>query len=98
MPKLDTQYRSAIRGYWQTARHTYLYKADGLVLVEGSVNGHWSIRNGILYEQGVFYGGKQAYQIIAINDRQLVYKGLTGDEAGYVMTLYRPTRPDAEGQ
>jgi len=58
----DTQYKSAIRGYWQTARHTYLYKADGLVLVQGSVDGHWSIRNGILYEQSFFLWRKASLQ------------------------------------
>jgi hypothetical protein len=45
------------------------------------------------YEQSVFYRGLQAYEIIAINDQQLVYKGLTGDEKGYVMTLYRHPQP-----
>jgi hypothetical protein len=59
-----------------------MYKADGTILMEGSVNGYWSVRNGLLYEQSVFYGGLQAYEIIAINDQQLVYKGLTGDEKG----------------
>jgi hypothetical protein len=89
----DTQFRSAIRGYWHTARHTYLYKGDGLILMEGAVNGHWSISGGILYEQSVFYGGKQASKSGPINDRPLIYKGLTGDDAGHVMTLYRTTRP-----
>jgi hypothetical protein len=57
----------------------------------GGVTGHWSIRNGILYERSTapWANYQRAYKIITINGRQLFYQGLTGDETGYVMTLYR---------
>jgi hypothetical protein len=49
----DAALKRKLLGYWQSGRHAYLFKSDGIIyMVEGIPTTHWDIRGGVYYEDG----------------------------------------------
>ncbi len=49
----DAALKQKVIGYWETGRHAYLFKSDGIrYMVDGIPTSHWDIRGGLYYEDG----------------------------------------------
>ena len=55
-------------GYWQSGRHAYLFKSDGICyMVEGTTTYHWDIRG------GMYYMDATPYKIVSLNGKEFEY-------------------------
>jgi len=60
----DAALKQKVLGYWETGRHAYLFKSDGIrYMVDGVPTSHWDIRGGLYYEDG------KPYKIATLNDK-----------------------------
>jgi hypothetical protein len=48
----DAALKRKLLGYWQSGRHAYLFKSDGICyMVGGTTTHHWDIRGGMYYDE-----------------------------------------------
>lgn len=59
----DATLKEKVLGFWETGRHAYLFKSDGIrYMVEGVPTARWDIRGGMYYEDG------KPHKIAKLND------------------------------
>ena len=88
----DAAMKRKLLGYWQSGRHAYLFKSDGICyMVEGTTTSHWDIRGGVYYDDGT------PYKILILNEKKFE---TGGEKAGGTVTvrdlLERCSKKDVE--
>lgn len=93
----DAQIKSALIGYWTTARHAYKFEPTGIIRMcpttgpnPATTTSTWSVKNGVFYYDG------HPYKVLTVNDRQFAYQEISGPYAGTVLIFYRISRKEAE--
>jgi hypothetical protein len=90
----DDAIKQKLLGYWGNARHSYLYKADGVRYMcpvePGVTTNKWDVKNGLYYEDGV------PYQILTLTDTKFTYHS-TGKDS-ITCKYQRQTKKEAEGE
>ncbi len=67
----DAAMKRRLLGYWQSGRHAYLFKSDGICyMVEGTTKSDWDIRGGVYY-----YGGIPC-KIGSLNEKEFEFRSL----------------------
>jgi len=65
----DAAIKRKLLGYWDSPRHSYLMKANGIMyMLGGTTTNHWDVRNGTYYEDG------EAYDIVSLNESKFVFR------------------------
>ena len=87
----DAAVKKQLLGYWQSPRHGYLLKSNGIMYMlprpPCTTTNTWDVRNGFFYQDG------EALKNVALNKYQFMYQQLTGDRI--VFTLTRSTAAEA---
>jgi hypothetical protein len=66
----DAVLKRKLLGYWQSGRHTYLFKSDGIrYMVAGVPTSHWDIQGAVYYEDG------KPYKIVTLNEKMFRTSG-----------------------
>lgn len=88
----DAAIKRQLLGYWQSPRHQYLYKSDGVRYMvprpENTTTNRWDVRNGLYYEDG------EPYKIITLTRTVFKYQAVHGNPT--VFPLTRITKAEAE--
>jgi hypothetical protein len=77
----DAAIKQKLLGYWSTGRHVFLYKSDGNALMMGGTsNRKWDVRNGMYYELGDTGDIKDASpcKIISLTQTRFVFQQSDG--------------------
>jgi hypothetical protein len=83
----DAGIKKQLLGYWQSPRHGYLLKSNGIMYMlprpGATTTNTWNVRGGYFYQDG------EAFKIVALNKYQFMYQQLNADHI--VFTLDRST-------
>lgn len=88
----DAEIRHRLLGYWESPRHAYLIKSDGIIYMCPrkicTTTNTWDVKN------GTFYWDSLPMEIISLTEKKFVYR----EEQGYLttFTLMRITEKEAE--
>jgi hypothetical protein len=89
----DAATREKLLGYWQSPRHAYLFKADGVVYMCPrsicTTTNKWDVKNGRFYWDG------EANEILLLTNKKFSYRAV--GKSGPTFTLDRTTEKEAEG-
>jgi hypothetical protein len=89
----DASFKTDLLGYWQSPRHTYLLKSNGIMYMDpftepvSSATFRWDVRGGLFYQED------EALKIITINKCCFVYQSIK--DASEVFVFYRLTKAEA---
>lgn len=66
----DAALKRKVLGCWESGRHAYLFKSDGIrYMVGGIPTSHWDIRGGVYYEDG------KPHKILILNEKKFETAG-----------------------
>jgi hypothetical protein len=89
----DAEIKHRLLGYWESPRHGYLIKSDGIIYMcprkYCTTTNTWDVKN------GTFYWDSLPNEIISLTEKKFVYREEQGYHATY--TLIRITAKEAEG-
>jgi hypothetical protein len=89
----DAALKKQLLGYWQSPRHGYLIKDNGIMYMlprPATTKNTSDVRGGYFYQDG------EAFKIVALNKFQFMYQQLNGDRI--VFTLNRSIAEQANGE
>jgi lysozyme inhibitor LprI len=90
----DAEIKAKLLGYWQSPRHAYLLKSDGIMYMcptnYATTKNTWDVKGGLFYQDG------QPHRIVTLNRLEFVYEPING--AGDRFPLLRTTEKEAEGR
>jgi hypothetical protein len=95
----DAQLKAKLCGYWESPRHSYVYLPNGtwrmLPSDQASTHRFWTIRDGILYEDG-----PAAYEILKLNEKEFVFRDLYAEQTvlkkKFTYRMIRVSQAEAE--
>ena len=88
----DAALKRKLLGYWQSGRHAYLFKSDGICyMVERTTTYHRDIRG------GVYYVDAMPYEIVSLNEKDFEYRSRDKNASPYIRDgLERCSKKDIE--
>lgn len=88
----DAAIKQKLLGYWQSPRHAYLIKSDGIIYMCPrsicTTTNKWEVK------AGLFYWDSEPNEIVLLNAKKFVYRSIAKKELTY--TLVRTSEAEAE--
>lgn len=89
----DSAIKQRLLGYWQSPRHGYLIKSDGIMYMcprkYCTTTNRWDVKG------GRFYQDSRSYEIVTLTDKKFVYRD-TGKKNAMPFTLIKGAKEEVD--